>query len=164
MYKLDVHSRQNTTYITSDLDLPTLEGSNKGYVVSAMLMYLERRNIKAYLSDIADPDPEKCYLRSAVFKDDDNNQYIFREYKWEHLKKEINCYLWTGSNFDDLKKVFGHLVVIDFDLAGNSYLKIRNSKHINGFQVVNKNSYLYLDTAGEINAITEELLKKQGRK
>lgn len=81
MYKLDVHSRQNTTYIMSDLDLPTLEGSNKGYAVSAMLMYLERRNIKAYLSDIADPDPEKCYLRSAVFKDDDNNQYIFREYK-----------------------------------------------------------------------------------
>ena len=33
MYKLDVHSRQNTTYITSDLDLPTLEGSNKGYAV-----------------------------------------------------------------------------------------------------------------------------------
>lgn len=81
MYKLDVNSRQNTTYITSDLDLPTLKGSNKGYAVSAMLMYLERRNIKAYLSDIADPDPEKYYLRSAVFKDDNNNQYIFREYK-----------------------------------------------------------------------------------
>ena len=42
------------------------------------------------------------------------------------FKKEINCYLWTGSNFDDLKKVFGHLVVIDFDFKGNSYLKIRN--------------------------------------
>jgi len=80
------------------------------------------------------------------------------------FKKEINCYLWTGSNFDDLKKVFGHLVVIDFDLAGNSYLKIRNSKYINGFQVVNKNSYLYLDTNGEINAITEAALKKQGWK
>lgn len=82
MYKLDVHSRQNTIYIMSDIDLPTLEGTNKGCAVAAMLTYLmEKRNVKAYLSDIADPDPEKCYLRSAIFKDDNNNQYIFREYK-----------------------------------------------------------------------------------
>lgn len=65
----------------SGVDLPTLEGTNKGYAVSAMLIYLERRNIKAYLADIVDPTLEKGYLRSAVFKDDDSNQYIFREYK-----------------------------------------------------------------------------------
>ena len=81
MYKLDVNSGQNTTYIMSGVDLPTLEGTNKGYAVSAMLIYLERRNIKAYLADIDDPSSEKGYLRSAVFKDDDSNQYIFKEYK-----------------------------------------------------------------------------------
>ena len=80
------------------------------------------------------------------------------------FKKEINCSLWTGSNFDDLKKVFGHLVVIDFDFKGNSYLKIRKTNYAAGFQRVNKNSYLYLDATGDICAVTEEKLKKQGWK
>lgn len=80
MYKLNIVSSKNQTYIFRNIDLPTLEGTNKGYAVSAMLMYLERRNVvKAYLSDIIEPDLEEGYLRSAIFKDDNNNQYIFKE-------------------------------------------------------------------------------------
>lgn len=82
MYKLNIASSKNQTYIFRNIDLPTLEGTNKGYAVSAMLMYLERRNVvKAYLSDIIDPDLEDGYLRSAIFKDDNNNQYTFKEYE-----------------------------------------------------------------------------------
>jgi hypothetical protein len=80
MYRLNIISRKNQTYVFYDIDLPTLEGTNKGYAVSAMLMYLEERNVvKAYLSDIIEPDLEEGYLRSAIFKDDNNNKYIFKE-------------------------------------------------------------------------------------
>lgn len=78
------------------------------------------------------------------------------------LKKELNCYLWTGSNFEELKKVFGHLVSIGFDSDGNSFLKIRKINYSAGFQRVSKNSYLYLDATGDMCAATEEKLKKQG--